>query len=70
MGLGVLEPSQLVVPGTIQLFDNVTDHEMTAHLKHTADGKTILAPQPSDSPNDPPHSIGLLSKKMAFSSFS
>jgi hypothetical protein len=53
MGLGVLEPSQLVVPGTIQLFDNATDHEMTAHLKHTADGKTILAPQPSDSPNDP-----------------
>ena len=53
MGLGVLEPSQLVVPGTIQLFDNTVHAESTEHLKHTADGQTILAPQPSDSPNDP-----------------
>lgn len=53
MGLGVLESSQEVVPGTIQLFDSVENTENTAHLKHAADGKTILAPQPSDSPNDP-----------------
>src|SRR5579859_4306056 len=53
MGLGVLEPRQPVVPGTIQLFDNEIQVENTAHLKHAPDGKTILAPQPSDSPNDP-----------------
>jgi len=53
MGYGVLESSQEVVPGTIQLFDSVTHAENTAHLKHTSDGVTILAPQPSDSPNDP-----------------
>src|SRR2546423_10689038 len=55
MGLGVLEPAQLVVPGTIQLFDNTIHAESTEHLKHTlaADGKTILALQPSDFPNDP-----------------
>ena len=52
MGLRVIESSQLVVLGAMQLFDSVTDHEMTAHLKHTVDGKTILAPQPSDSPSD------------------
>jgi MFS family permease len=53
MGFGILEPAQPVVPGTIQLFDSVTNVESTAHLKHSADGKTILAPQPSNSPNDP-----------------
>src|SRR5579862_1102331 len=53
MGLGVLEASEPVVPGTIQLFDNVVDAESSIHLKHTPDGKTILAPQPSDSINDP-----------------
>ena len=53
MGLGVLESSQLVVPGTIQLYDNDIGNEDQSHLKHTVDGKTILAPQPSDSPNDP-----------------
>lgn len=53
MGIGVLEPRQAVVPGTIQLFDNEVHVENTAHLKHAPDGKTILAPQPSDSPNDP-----------------
>jgi MFS family permease len=53
MGFGILEPAQSIVPGTIQLFDSVTNVEDTAHLKHTPDGKTILAPQPSDSPNDP-----------------
>jgi MFS family permease len=53
MGLGVLESSQAVVPGTIQLFDNEINQEDSSHLKHSVDGKTILAPQPSDSPNDP-----------------
>jgi MFS family permease len=53
MGLGVLEPTQSIVPGTIQLYDSVVNVENTAHLKHAKDGKTILAPQPSDSPNDP-----------------
>src|SRR5271156_5461492 len=53
MGFGILEPKQPIVPGTIQLFDNIVNQESTAHLKHSLDGKTILAPQPSDSPNDP-----------------
>ena len=53
MGFGILEPNQAVVPATIQLFDSVTNAESTAHLKHAADGKTILAPQPTNSPNDP-----------------
>jgi hypothetical protein len=49
----VLESSQLVVPGTIQLYDTEdAGYEASAHLKHTPDGKVILAPQPSDSPND------------------
>ena len=51
MGLGVLESSQLVVSGTIQLCDTEdAGHEASAHLKHTPDGKVILAPQPSDDP--------------------
>ena len=41
MGLGVLEPTQLIVPGTIQLFDN-TEARAIDHLKHSADGKTIF----------------------------
>jgi len=53
MGFGILEPNQPIVPGTIQLFDSTINVENTSHLKHAADGKTILAPQPSDSPNDP-----------------
>lgn len=53
MGLGILEPTQAVVPGTIQLFDTTDDAVETSHLKHSKDGTTILAPQPSDSPNDP-----------------
>jgi len=53
MGIGILEPQQAVVPGTIQLFDSQLEEADTSHLKHSADGKTILAPQPSDSPNDP-----------------
>jgi hypothetical protein len=53
MGLGVLDSTQEVVPGTIQLFDSLVNAENTAHLKHSPDGVTILAPQPSDSPNDP-----------------
>lgn len=53
MGLGILEAKQAVVPGTIQLFDSHEQAHDMSHLKHTKDGKTILAPQPSDSPNDP-----------------
>jgi MFS family permease len=56
MGFGIVEPAQVIVPGTIQLFDNdvgLDSSGSTEHLKHTPDGKTILAPQPSDSPNDP-----------------
>ena len=56
MGLGVLEPNQDVVQGTIQLFDqaNAPEHgQTTIHLKHAKDGVTVLAPQPSDDPNDP-----------------
>lgn len=53
MGLGIIEPKQLVVPGTIQLFDSAAHVHSTEHLKHTPDGKIILAPQPSDSVNDP-----------------
>lgn len=53
MEFGILETVQRVVPATIQLFASVTNVESTAHFKHSADGKTILAPQPSNSPNDP-----------------
>jgi hypothetical protein len=53
MGYGVLDSSQEIVPGTIQLYDSVVNAENTQHLKHSGDGITILAPQPSDSPNDP-----------------
>ncbi|KAH6999403.1 major facilitator superfamily domain-containing protein [Ilyonectria destructans] len=54
MGLGVLEPTESVVPGTLQLYDVVeTPGESTSHLKHTPDGLIVLAPQPSDDPNDP-----------------
>ena len=56
MGQGIIEPRQAVVPGTIQLYDNEEESgtiATTVHLKHAPDGKTVLAPQPSDSPNDP-----------------
>jgi Major Facilitator Superfamily len=54
MGQGIVEPTQAVVPGTIQLYDNDEEGAVTTiHLKHAPDGKTVLAPQPSDSPNDP-----------------
>ncbi|EXJ76400.1 uncharacterized protein A1O5_00908 [Cladophialophora psammophila CBS 110553] len=55
MGLGVAEPKTPVVQGTIQLFDHVSDAQnshSTAHLKHDKTG-VVLAPQPSDDPNDP-----------------
>jgi hypothetical protein len=47
MGIGIVEPSQKVVPGTVQLYDNEgdTSEASTTHLKHTPDGKTVLAPQ-------------------------
>ena len=55
MGFGVLEPrSTEVVQGSIHLFDdpNASSVENTTHLKHSKDGKIVLAPQPSDSPDD------------------
>ncbi|CAK7206912.1 hypothetical protein SEUCBS139899_009719 [Sporothrix eucalyptigena] len=58
MGLGVLEPKDRTkdVPGTVQLEgeDEIT-LQATANLKHGTGRHTdvILAPQPSDSPNDP-----------------
>ena len=56
MGLGILEPREPVVKGTIQLFDDNGSGEhltTTTHLKHSQDGKILLSPQPSDSPDDP-----------------
>lgn len=58
MGLGVLEPHDQTkeVPGTVQLEgeDEVT-LRVTANLKHGTGrhADVVLAPQPSDSPNDP-----------------
>ena len=57
MGFGVLEPTRGGhVPGTV-LLDQDAAHssDTTSHLKH-ASGKNshiILAPQPSEDPNDP-----------------
>lgn len=59
MPLGVLDDHKLEhVPGTAPLtelghvrFD--VDGVDTHFLKHDATGKTVLVPQPSDSPNDP-----------------
>lgn len=56
MGLGVLEPNEAVVPGTIQLYDAAQPTIRNGNapgLKHTPDGLIVLAPQPSDDPNDP-----------------
>ncbi|CAK7235857.1 hypothetical protein SCUCBS95973_009409 [Sporothrix curviconia] len=64
MGLGVLEPKDRTkeVPGTVQLEgEDEATLQATANLKHgTGRHKdVVLAPQPSNSPNDPlnwPHS--------------
>ncbi|KAK6373276.1 hypothetical protein LTS17_008295 [Exophiala oligosperma] len=61
MGFGILEPKTEVVEGTVYLFDNTTDTSTTAAqprvatttIKHSADGKIVLQPQPSDHPDDP-----------------
>jgi hypothetical protein len=57
MGLGVLEPKENThVPGTVLLDQNAAHSEQqTARLKHGT-GKNshiVLAPQPSEDPNDP-----------------
>lgn len=58
MGLGILEDNKVLshVPGTV-LLDEIAGHSesQTTNLKH-ATGKEahiILAPQPSEDPNDP-----------------
>ncbi|EXJ66227.1 uncharacterized protein A1O5_10843 [Cladophialophora psammophila CBS 110553] len=54
MGTGVLEPKQDVVQGAVHLFDDnsveSTDRDTTIYVKHSRDGKVVLAPQPSDDP--------------------
>ena len=57
MGLGILEDNKLPhVPGTV-LLDELAGHTeaQTANLKHGTgkDAHIILAPQPSEDPNDP-----------------
>ena len=57
MGLGIFEDSKLAhVPGTV-LLDEVAGHakHQTTNLKHASgkDSHIILAPQPSEDPNDP-----------------
>lgn len=57
MGLGILEPNTLNhVPGTV-LLDQQAAHseQQTGRLKHGGgkDAHIILAPQPSEDPNDP-----------------
>ncbi|KAF2720641.1 putative MFS transporter [Polychaeton citri CBS 116435] len=59
MGFGILDaripPGYSQVPGTATLDDlqNAPGHEFQANLKRTADGKTILIPQPTSLPSDP-----------------
>ncbi|KAL1898595.1 hypothetical protein Sste5346_003499 [Sporothrix stenoceras] len=58
MGLGVLEPRDRSkeVPGTVQLEgEDEATLRVTANLKHGTGrhADVVLAPQPSDSPNDP-----------------
>jgi len=57
MGLGVLEDHKLThVPGTVLLDEQAGHTEaQTGNLKHGTgkDAHIILAPQPSEDPNDP-----------------
>jgi hypothetical protein len=57
MGLGILDSTKLThVPGTV-LLDEEAGHaeSQTGNLKHASgkDSHIILAPQPSEDPNDP-----------------
>jgi hypothetical protein len=57
MGLGILDSNKLThVPGTV-LLDEQAGHseDQTRNLKHATgkDAHIILAPQPSEDPNDP-----------------
>lgn len=58
VGFGVLDSKDLVVPGTVQMYDDPERalHRVESHdsrrYKHSASG-VILNPQPSDSPDDP-----------------
>lgn len=56
MGLGVLEDNKLPhVPGTVLLDEISANTQETVNLKHGTgkDEHIILAPQPSEDPNDP-----------------
>ena len=56
MAFGILEPLTADhVPGTVHLVDNVQSNIETSMLKHGKgkDSHFVLAPQPSEDPNDP-----------------
>jgi len=57
MALGILEPKDEHVAGTVYVYDQARGHieQLTSerNLKRDRSGKIILVPQPSDDPNDP-----------------
>jgi len=60
MGLGILEPADEQVPGTVLLDETKVGDEsaiviQSANLKHDTgkNAHVVLAPQPSDEPDDP-----------------
>ncbi|KAJ9662293.1 hypothetical protein H2198_001427 [Neophaeococcomyces mojaviensis] len=57
MALGILEPKDEHVAGTVYVYEQArrnADHfNANTTLKRDASGKIILVPQPSDNPNDP-----------------
>jgi len=58
MALGVLEDRALEhVPGTVYVYDDesrpAAEAARDTHLKRDKTGRIILAPQPSNDPNDP-----------------
>lgn len=57
MGLGILEPRDEHVPGTVHVYDEAQrDADLLqrhGHLKLNKSGTRILVPQPSDDANDP-----------------
>lgn len=57
MALGILEPADPNVPGTVDIYDERDKQDTrlhtNTHLKRDKTGTIILSPQPSDDPNDP-----------------